>query len=189
MKRHEVIEKVREMVNEEVIVSNIGDASKELFAAGDRDENFYMLGSMGLVSSVGLGISLANKKKVIALDGDGSIFMNLGSLVTIALEAPANFNLIILDNGVYGSTGYQETAISKKCSLYSLALAAGNDEVYAVSTIDEFGRVLRETLLSSKPSIIIAKVSKEHKRFPIVRLKAETIINRFVRSISNYKRD
>ena len=67
---------------------------------------------MGLVSSVGLGISLANKKKVIALDGDGSIFINLGSLVTIALEAPANFNLIILDNGVYGSTGYQETAIS-----------------------------------------------------------------------------
>lgn len=185
MNRYEVIKKIRTMASDDVIVSNIGDVSKELFAAGDRDENFYMLGSMGLASSLGLGISLASKRNVIVLDGDGSIAMNLGSLVTIASQAPPNFKLVILDNASYGSTGYQATAISKVARLDEIVKAAGHKKVYPVSTIDEFKETMKKVLSSPECSIVIAKVAREDEAFPIITMNAETIKDRFMKSISD----
>ncbi len=101
MQRIEAIAITAEVARDQgsLLVSNLGFPSRELYAIGDRPENFYMLGSMGLASSIGLGLSLAHrKKKVIVLDGDGSILMNLGTLATIANYAPSNYQLIILDN-------------------------------------------------------------------------------------------
>ena len=75
----------------------------------DQPSNFYMLGTMGLASSIGLGLALAQSAKVIAIDGDGSILTNLGTLPTIANNTADNFILLIIDNGSYGSTGDQPT--------------------------------------------------------------------------------
>ncbi|HJX23822.1 MAG TPA: sulfopyruvate decarboxylase subunit alpha, partial [Candidatus Bathyarchaeia archaeon] len=88
-----------------IVVCNLGVPSKELFMIRHQRSNFYMLGSMGLASSIGLGISLFTSKQVVAVDGDGSLLMNLGSLSTIALERPPNLTILAIDNGVHGSTG------------------------------------------------------------------------------------
>ena len=94
MKRIEAIALVAEFAQEQnaLLISNIGYPSRELYSVCDRPENFYMLGSMGMASSIGLGLALARpERRVIVLDGDGSVLMNLGTLATIACTAPRTF--------------------------------------------------------------------------------------------------
>ncbi|MGB3943457.1 MAG: thiamine pyrophosphate-dependent enzyme, partial [Methanothrix sp.] len=121
-----------------LLVGNIGYPSRELYAVGDRASNFYMLGSMGLASSIGLGLALAlPKRRVIAIDGDGSVLMNLGSFATLADQDPDDYLLIILDNGCYGSTGSQPTCTSRRADLAKLAAGAGVSEVRVAATAGE----------------------------------------------------
>ena len=96
MRRYELIEALIPELNEALVLCNIGIPSQEMFSISDRENQFYMLGSMGLCSSIGLGLSLATKKTVVALEGDGSVLMNLGSLATIANRAPRNFILLVI---------------------------------------------------------------------------------------------
>jgi len=190
MKRFEAIKTVAGAVKDEIVVSNIGDPSKELFAAGDRKENFYMLGSMGMASSIGLGMALANKRDVIVLDGDGAVTMNLGTLVTIAKEAPDNLKLVILDNGAYGSTGYQRTALSSTtgASIGAIASACGNERVKTVSDAASLEAELKSAITSGKGVIIVAKVDTAHEKFPFIRDKGAAIKERFMASVSNTTR-
>ena len=144
MKRIEAIALAAEAAQAEgaLLVSNIGFPSRELYAAKDRPENFYMLGSMGLASSIGLGLALGlaqslPARRVIVLDGDGSVLMNLGTLATIAHYAPENYLLVILDNCCYGSTGSQPTCTHLGTDLAALALAAGVQFVRKVDNLDD----------------------------------------------------
>ena len=124
MKRIEAIALAAEaaQAQDALLISNIGFPSRELFSVKDRPENFYMLGSMGLASSIGLGLALARpERKVMVLDGDGSVLMNLGTLATIAHYAPENYLLVILDNCCYGSTGSQPTCTHLGTDLFALA--------------------------------------------------------------------
>src|SRR5918997_5734979 len=96
--------------NDEAVVAGIGNTNFDLAAAGDRPQNFYMLGSMGLAAPIALGVALAQPaRRVFALEGDGSLLMQLGCLATIAAVAPKNLCVIVLDNGVYQITGGQQT--------------------------------------------------------------------------------
>src|SRR5690242_21195161 len=102
---------VAKLKNEEAVVGGIGNTNFDLWAAGHRAQNFYMLGSMGLAFPIALGVALAQpKRRVFALEGDGSILMQLGSLATIAMVAPRNLTIIVWDNGIYQITGSQPTA-------------------------------------------------------------------------------
>ena len=132
-----------------LLICNIGFPSRELFSVKDRPENFYMLGSMGLASSIGLGLALARpERKVMVLDGDGSVLMNLGTLATIAHHAPENYQLVILDNCCYGSTGSQPTCTHLGTDLFALAKAAGVKKVEP----GRAGRGPEESLLGSRSS-------------------------------------
>ena len=93
-------------------MSNLGWPSKELYAVKHQPSNFYMLGSMGMVTPIGLGIALSSSKDVIVIDGDGSLLMNPGTLATAASLAPKNLTILAIDNGAYGSTGNQPTLAS-----------------------------------------------------------------------------
>ncbi|MDD1758254.1 MAG: sulfopyruvate decarboxylase subunit beta [Methanotrichaceae archaeon] len=177
MKRIEAITIIAEIAQSQgaLLVSNIGFPSRELYAMKDRPENFYMLGSMGLASSIGLGLALAQKKKkVIVVEGDGSVLMNLGTLATIANYAPDNYLLIILDNCCYGSTGQQPTCTSNKTDLAEIAKAAGTENVLKVS--DPQG--LKQGL-SEKAVIIVARVDPGNADVPIIDRTPEQIIQRF----------
>ncbi len=95
-------------------------------AAGHRPQNFYMLGSMGLAFPIALGVALAQpKRRVFALEGDGSLLMQLGCLSTIATLAPRNLCMVVMDNGVYQITGAQPTPAAAATDLIAVAAACG----------------------------------------------------------------
>ena len=163
-RRYELIHELAPiMVGEAFVISNIGFPSQELYEIKDSPKNFYMLGSMGLSSSIGLGLaqSLASQgsaHKVVSIDGDGSVLMNLGTLSTIGNYGPANFILLLVDNGAYGSTGDQPTHTSGKTDLAAMARAAGVASVH-VTQDGEAKDVLAQCLQSDGPHVIVAKVA------------------------------
>ena len=97
---------VARLKHDEAVIGGIGNTNFDLWAAGHRPQNFYMLGSMGLAFPIALGVALAQpKRRVFALEGDGSLLMQLGCLATIATQAPKNLTLVVMDNGIYQITG------------------------------------------------------------------------------------
>jgi sulfopyruvate decarboxylase subunit beta len=180
MKRMEVICLAAKFAdaNNNLLISNIGFPSRELFAAKDRKENFYMLGSMGLASSIGLGLALARiDRKVMVLDGDGSVLMNLGTLATIAHNAPENYLLVILDNCCYGSTGSQPTCTNQGTNLAAMASAAGVKKVKTVYSAEDLCQAL------DGQGVVLAKVDPGNADVPIIAIPPEKIIERFMRSV------
>jgi sulfopyruvate decarboxylase subunit beta len=148
MKRYDAIKKIVESVKDELIVCNLGNPSRELFNISDRQENFYMLGSMGLSSSIAFGIAISNsKKKLICIDGDGSILMNLGSLCTIANNNPHNLTLIVIDNSSYGSTGDQKTYTNNKTRLELVAKGAGFNMITVIEKKEQIQPILKNLKL------------------------------------------
>ena len=120
------------------IVASLGHPAYDLFATGDRDTYFYTWGSMGLASSIGLGLAMAQPdRRVVVLDGDGSLLMNLGSLATIGWVKPANLVVIVVDNRLYGTTGGQDTATAHGADLEAAARAMG---IAATATVTHAGR-------------------------------------------------
>src|SRR5256885_481551 len=115
----------RKALGREPVIHANGYMCRESFSLGDRPENFYMIGSMGLASAIGLGLSLADRDTpTVVLDGDGNLLMNLGILPLVAALQPRRFVHIVFDNEVYGSTGSQRS-ISAEIRLDRLADAAG----------------------------------------------------------------
>ena len=96
MNRKNAIKIILNFFKNSPVVSANGFISRDLFNVSDKKSNFYMIGSMGLASSIGLGVALKNtKKKIFVFDGDGNILMNLGSLITIGTTKPRNLVHVI----------------------------------------------------------------------------------------------
>ena len=128
-------------------------------AIRDRDECFYMIGSMGLASSIGLGLALAQPRRlVVVLDGDGNVLMNLGTLATIGAAAPANLVHVCFDNGVHASTGGQPT-ISDRVPLDELARAAGYRRVVRVDAPDALARAAAEVFTAPGPTFVLVRIA------------------------------
>ena len=125
MTRIEATRLIVELAGDAPMVASLGHPAYDLFAAGDRPQNFYTWGSMGLASSVGLGLALARPDlQVIVLDGDGSLLMNLGSLATIGLLRSPNLVVVVMDNEEYATTGGQATPTAHGADLEAAARAA-----------------------------------------------------------------
>ncbi|MBI5846739.1 MAG: sulfopyruvate decarboxylase subunit beta [Nitrospirae bacterium] len=124
-RRYDVIETIAPYLAGKVVVSNLGWPSKELYALKHQPSNFYMLGSMGMASPIGLGISLSSEKEVVVIDGDGSLLMNPGVLATAAHVSPENLTILAIDNSSYGSTGSQETLTGSCVDLELVARGFG----------------------------------------------------------------
>ncbi len=160
-----------------LLVGNIGVPCKELHHVCDMPANFYMLGSMGLASSIGLGLALSRPdKRVVAIEGDGSVLMNMGTLATIASQEPQNYLLIIIDNGAYGSTGNQPTATSKNTDLAAVARGAGNRNVHEAFNKEE----LRKVLDNTDHGIIVVKAEPGNTDAPVIDMTPEFILRRFM---------
>lgn len=156
-------------------ICNLGFSSRELYHVADAATTFYMLGSMGLASSIALGLALAQPRRVVAIDGDGSVLMNLGTLSSIGRYAGPNFTLVILDNGVHGSTGNQPTNTSHGTDLARVARACGVRNVRVVRDL----RSLRQALRAAGPSVIVAQVAVGNADVPLVPLPGPRIRDRF----------
>jgi thiamine pyrophosphate-dependent acetolactate synthase large subunit-like protein len=144
---------------DEPIVASLGHPAYDLFAAGDRPANFYTWGSMGLASSIGLGLAVAQpRRRVYVVDGDGSLLMNLGSLATIGWQRPANLILIVLDNATYATTGGQDTATAHGVDLEAAARAMGLSQSATAHTVDVLSSVLEQAKDGRGPWTIVARL-------------------------------
>jgi phosphonopyruvate decarboxylase len=119
-----------------LVVASTGMVSRDLQTAGDRERNFYMVGSMGLASSIALGLASSQGEPVIVVDGDGSCLMRLGSLPTTGRYGPKNMLHVVLDNGTHSSTGGQPTA-STNVDFPALALSCGYASSADVETLED----------------------------------------------------
>ena len=148
-------------IEDDPVIASLGHPAYDLFAAGDRPANFYTWGSMGLASSIGLGLSLARPElRIFVVDGDGSLLMNLGSLATIGWTRPANLVLIVWDNEVYGTTGGQDTATAHGADLEAAARAMGATATVTVTTEDAFRGAIARSRVEPGPWVIVAKVAE-----------------------------
>jgi sulfopyruvate decarboxylase subunit beta len=126
------------------VVSNLGWPSKELFAIKHQPSNFYMLGSMGMATPIGLGMALTSSKEIVVIDGDGSLLMNPGSLATAAFASPANLLIVAIDNGAYGSTGNQPTLAGSCVNLEQVARGFGFRNTVKVSEEKELIEAIKD---------------------------------------------
>lgn len=182
MIRAEILKDIAPVIRDHLVVCNIGLPSQELHLTDDQPTNFYMLGTMGLSSSIGLGLALAQQKKVIAIDGDGSVLTNLGTLPTIANNVADNFILLIIDNGSYGSTGDQPTYAGKKTSLAAVAKACGCETVVECQAEDT-AKAIQTALDGDDMTIIVAKCESGNVKVPVITMDPVVIRDRFMKSV------
>lgn len=120
-----------------LIVAGLGSASYDVFAAGDRDRNYYLWGAMGGATSLGLGLALAQPdESVIVITGDGEQLMGIGSLASIAVKQPKNLTIVVLDNGHFGETGMQRSHSSLGADLVAVAKGFGIADSFSVNSMD-----------------------------------------------------
>jgi thiamine pyrophosphate-dependent acetolactate synthase large subunit-like protein len=169
----------------EAVVGGIGNSNFDLFAAGHRPQNFYMLGSMGLTCPIALGVALAQPERgVIALEGDGSILMGLGCLATIANLKPRNLTIVIWDNGIYQITGKQAAATSGATDIVAVARGAGIANSEWVRDEAHFDKLLDRRFDESGPVLLAAKIDDQPGKMQTVRDPA-LIRNRFMKGLGN----
>ena len=150
---------VGKLKNDEAVVAGIGNTNFDLLDAGHRPQNFYMLGSMGLAAPIALGVALAQPgRNVFGLEGDGSILMNLGTLTTIAAQAPSNLTIIIWDNGLYQITGKQETATSSVTDIVAVAAGCGIPNSAWGTDENHFESLVETAINTHGPHFIAARV-------------------------------
>jgi thiamine pyrophosphate-dependent acetolactate synthase large subunit-like protein len=143
------------------VVASLGHPAYDLCAIADRAANFYTWGSMGLASSIGVGLAMARPDlRVFVLDGDGSLLMNLGSLATIGWAQPPNLVLIVWDNELYGTTGGQPTATAHGANLEAVARALNVTKAVTVRSEEELAAAVTRVRKHPGPWAIIAKVSE-----------------------------
>jgi thiamine pyrophosphate-dependent acetolactate synthase large subunit-like protein len=167
---------IRLLGHDEAIVAGIGNTSFDLFGAGHRPQNFYMLGSMGMAVPIGLGLALAQpEREIVVLEGDGSLLMNLGALSTVGMVAPPNLTIVVWDNGAYQMTGNQATACAETTDLVGVARAAGIAASDWARDEPHFTELVASALAQPGPAFIGARVrsqpSRSHPEFDPVILK------------------
>ena len=169
-------------VGDSPVVSANGFISRDVFTAKDKKTNFYMIGSMGLASSIGLGIALTiPRKKIFVFDGDGNILMNLGSLVTIGSLQPKNLIHIIFDNKIHESTGGQPTQ-SNKINISKIAKNT-NYTIFSVKTKKSLENILKKIQKLKGPILIQISITKSKERSSRVEITPKKIKTRFMNAI------
>ena len=173
----------RKPLGAEPIVHANGYVCRESFAVGDRPQNFYMIGSMGLASAIGLGLALTAPHRVsVVFDGDGNLLMNFGILAMVGGLRPKNLVHVVFDNEVYGSTGNQASP-SRGVRLDRVAAAAGYRTAVAVTAPADVEAAVEAALRADGPHFVMAKVTAEEADVPRIPYSPAEIRDRFRASV------
>jgi thiamine pyrophosphate-dependent acetolactate synthase large subunit-like protein len=150
---------VAKLKRDEAVIGGIGNTNFDLWASGQRSQNFYMLGSMGLAIPIALGVAIAQPQRhVIALEGDGSLLMQLGCLTTVAMLGPKNLTLVVMDNRIYQITGSQPTATAAGADIVAIAQGAGIQRSAWAADEEDFDRLVDRALADGGPSLIAVRI-------------------------------
>ena len=159
MLRADALEAIYPELEHQIVVTIMGAVAAELYTLGHRPSFFYLEHAMGLASSMGLGIALAlPEHKVVVIDGDGSLLMNLGTLSTMARYKPGNLLHIVFDNESLLSVGGFPTATATGTDLAGVARASGVPSVREATTIETLKAAVEEALAGNTLTTIVAKV-------------------------------
>lgn len=146
----------------EAVIGGIGNNNFDLWAAGQRPENFYMLGSMGLTAPIAMGVALAQpQRQVFALEGDGSLLMQLGALGTIAAAQMKNLTIIVFDNGMYQITGKQPSLTASTVDLVAMAKGAGLSQSAWAADEAQFESMVERARQGDGPWLIAARIDDQ----------------------------
>ena len=130
-----------------LVISGLGSPSYDVFAAGDRDHNFYLWGAMGGAAAMGLGLALAQPdRSVLVITGDGEQLMGVGTLGTIGAKRPKNLTIVVLDNGHFGETGMQRSHTSLGTDLVAVAQGFGIDDSFSVVDVSQAREVAERVI-------------------------------------------
>ena len=165
----------------DVLVSQIGFPSKEVYNSRDRDQNFYMLGALGAATEVGIGLAMEKPDRhIYVIDGDGAFFFNPNQLFDLAVYKPSNLTVICLDNGSWGSTGNQPTLSSTGMNLSAIAATLGIDNTGMTDDPQELA-----ALLNKKPQFLHYFIEAGNDKTGIeIPMQAVEIKQRFMNAIS-----
>lgn len=140
-----------------LVVTGLGSAAYDVFAAGDRDRNYYLWGAMGGASAMGLGLALAQPQhSVVVITGDGEQLMGIGSLATIGAKQPKNLSIVVLDNGHFGETGMQRSHSSLGTDLVAVAKGFGIDDAFSVASLNASDDIARR--IQARAGTVFAQV-------------------------------
>ena len=166
MKRGEALEAIKNLVHDEFVVTTAGGATVEWHAIHPSDGNLQAK-TLGLCSSIGLGLAIGQPdRKVIVLDGDGALWMNMSSLGTIGWKQPRNLVHICMDNGVYESSGGTPTVTSARMNFAALARAAGIESAVEASTPQDFAAAVERALGTDGPHFIWCRIEQGRANVP-----------------------
>jgi thiamine pyrophosphate-dependent acetolactate synthase large subunit-like protein len=166
MKRAEALEAIKDLVGDALVVTTAGGATGEWHAIHPSDANLQVK-TLGLCSSIGMGLALGQSKtRVIVLDGDGALWMNMSSLGSIGWKQPRNLVHICMDNGVYESSGGTPTVSSARMNFAALARAAGIESAAETSTVQDFAAAVAHALQSDGPHFIWCRIEPGRADIP-----------------------
>lgn len=150
-----------------LVVAGLGASAWDCAAAGDHPLTFPLWGGMGLAVMTGLGLALTRPdQRVLVVTGDGEMLMGLGSLATVAVQAPANLAVVVLDNERYGETGMQTTHTAHGVDLARVARACGFPHASAVTRVEELAALRESVHHGTGP--VFADVKVEAEKPPLV---------------------
>ena len=182
MNRKEAIKIISKRIGDEPIIAANGFISRDLFDVCDKKSNFYMIGSMGLASSIGLGVAILNpKKRIFIFDGDGNILMNLGSLTTIGKLKPKNLIHLVFDNQSHESTGGQPSN-TRNIDLYEIAKSS-NYNAFRASSKTDLKKIFRRIKNIHGPILILIRITSGGKPGKRITHSPVTIKKRFSRNL------
>lgn len=183
MKRFDCLKLIAAEAKDALVVSSAGATTLEWNALRPSDGNFRVR-TLGLCSSIALGMALGlPHRRIVALDGDGSLLMNLCSLPTIARMKPQNLLHVVFDNEVYEASGSKKTATASGTDLVEIARAAGIKKARWANSVEEFARSLSEALRGEGPYFIGAKITADRAEVPPYPMDEVENKYRFVRHV------
>jgi thiamine pyrophosphate-dependent acetolactate synthase large subunit-like protein len=160
--RRAVVARLLQERGDTVVITGLGSPTYDVAAAGDDDRNFYLWGAMGGAAMVGLGLALARPElPVLVVTGDGEMLMGMGSLATIALQAPPNLVIAVLDNGLYGETGGQESHTAAGTDLAGVARSCGIADVRVIEDMENVGLLAAHLLdVTAGPCFAVIRIAR-----------------------------
>lgn len=178
--RREFVSTLISQTPESLVVTGLGSAAYDVFAAGDRHTNYYLWGAMGGSTSIGLGLALAQPdKSVVVITGDGEQLMGIGSLGTIAAKQPKNLTIVVLDNGHFGETGMQQSHSSLGADLVAISKGFGIKDSSSISSIEGCSEIVKRIKSRSGTSFVQVLIESNEPERALPPRDGPFIKNRF----------